>query len=287
MIDRRAFLTGAAAVPFAGRVATATAAGAPAAKQEIVLRGRALAVAGRHVVVAHDRRHTIAVDRRVVDVGGYPVDVAISADGRLAAVTTGFWDAPALVLVDVAKASVLGRVDVGPAPGAVAFTGKRRILVAGGEQEGHAYVVDARRRAVVSSRPIGLVPRGVAAGWIALAGEDKLVHVRGRTLNTPALPDRVALSPDGRTLLVSHQHSEYVSLIDVKTRKVTRRRAGRLPSGVAFTRAGKPVVALPGAIKVLGGKRHKTVAAPRGLTVVGRRAFTVDDLTGRVAKVKL
>jgi DNA-binding beta-propeller fold protein YncE len=287
MIDRRAFLAGAVAAPVAARVGTAAAATVPVAKREVVLRGRALAVSGRHVVVAHDRRHTIAVDRRVVDVGGYPVDVALSPDAKLAAVTTGFWEKPALVLVDVAKATVVGRVDVGPSPGAVTFTGKRRILVGGGEQEGRAIVVDARRGAVLSSKPIGLLPRGIAGGWIALAGDDRLVHTSGRILRTPALPEHVAISPDRDTLLVSHEHSEYVSLIDIHTRKVRRKRAGRLVSGVAFTRAGKPVVALPGAIKVLGGKRHATVGAPRGLVVVGRRAFTVDDLTGVVGKVKL
>jgi DNA-binding beta-propeller fold protein YncE len=299
VIDRRSFLAGAVAVPVVGRVATAAAAAAtaPQAKQQIVRRGRAIAVAGKHVVVAHDRRHTIAVDRRLVDVGGYPVDVAISADGKLAAVTTGFWEEHGLVLVDVARAVVLGRVNVGPAPGAVVFTGKRRLLVAGGEQEGRAYVVDARRRVVIAEQAIGVVPRGIAAyrgdAWIAITGEDKVVRVDGhsarveRTLRTPALPDRVAVAPDGRRLLVSHGHSEYVSSIDLKTRKVTRKRAGRLVSGVGFTREGRGVVALPGAIKVLGGKRHAVGGAPRGLAIVGRRAFTVDDLSGRVAKVKL
>ncbi len=299
MIDRRAFLAGAVAAPVAGRVAIAGAATVPAAKQQIVLRGRALAVApnAKHVVVAHARRRTVAVDGRVIDVGGQPVDVAISPDGKLAAVTTGFWDDPALVLIDVAGATILGRIEVGPAPGAVVFTGKRRVLVAGGEQEGTAHVVDARSHKVIARREIGVVPRGVAAyrgdAWVAITGEDKLVRIDGhsarieRTLHTPALPDRVAVAPDGKRLLVSHGHGEHVSLIDPKTRKAKRVRAGRLVGGVGFTRAGSGVVALPGAIKVLGGKRHAAGAAPRGLVVVGRRAFTVDDLTGRVAKVKL
>jgi DNA-binding beta-propeller fold protein YncE len=301
MIDRRGFLAGVTAVPVLGRAASAGAATVPVAKREIVRRGRAIAVApnGRHVVVAHDRRRTIAVDRHVVDVHGQPVDVAISADGRLAAVTTGFWDDPALVLVDVARAVVLGRVSVGLAPGAVAFTGKRRILVAGGEQEGRAYVVDARRRVVIAERPIGVVPRGIAVRgadvWIALTGEDKLVRVDARsarverTLATPALPDRVAISPDGRRLLISHAHADEVTLIDVHTGKRTRRRAGRQPSAVAFTRDGRAVVALggAGAIKVLGGKRHDVGGAPRGLALAGRRAWTADDLSDRVMKVKL
>lgn len=285
-MNRRAFLTGAVAAPLAARTGVAVAAGgAPTAKQEIVRRGRAIAVVGKRVVVAHDRRRTIAIGSQVIDVGGMPVDVAISADGRLAAVTTGFWDQPGLALVDVANATLLDRVDVGPAPGAVTFIGKRRILVAGGEQEGTATVVDARRRAVVSSTPIGVLPRGIAGRWIALAGEDKLVHLSGRELRVPALPERLALH--GHRLLVAHAHSEYVSLVDTKTRDITRRRAGGMVSGVAFTREGKPVVALPGAIRVLGSKRHRTVAAPRGLVVAGRRAWTVDDLSGQLGRVKL
>jgi len=299
MIDRRGFVTGALLLPVAARVGVAAASGAPVARQEIVRRGRAIAATAKHVVVAHDRRRTIAVDRRIVDVGGQPLDVAISPDGRLAAVTTASWDEPGLVLVDVAAGKLLGRVDVGPAPGTVVFTGKRRLLVTGGEQEGHAYVVDARRRVVIAEQAIGVVPRGVAAhrgdAWIAITGEDKVVRVDGhsarveRTLRTPALPDRVAVAPDGRRLLLSHAEADDVTLLDVRTRRVRRRAAGRLPSGVGFTRDGRAVVALggAGAIKVLGGKRHAVGGAPRGLAIVGRRAFTVDDLSGAIAKVRL
>jgi DNA-binding beta-propeller fold protein YncE len=160
-------------------------------------------------------------------------------------------------------------------------------------------VIDARTRRVIAQRAIGIVPRGIAGyrgdGWIAITGEDKVIRVDGhsarieRTLHTSALPDRVAVAPDGRRLLVSHAHTDHVSLIDLKTRKATRKRAGRLPSAVAFTKDGRAVVALggAGAIQVLGGKRHAVGAAPRGLAIVGRRAFTVDDLSGAVAKVKL
>ncbi len=291
-VDRRAFLAAAAALPAVGRVGVASAAGAPAAKQQIVRRGRALAVVGRRVVIAHDRRRTIGVGGHVIDVGGMPVDVAISPDGKLAAVTTGFWDDPGLAIVDLLAARVLGRVDVGPAPGAVVFTGLRRVLVAGGEQEGTATVVDARTRSVLAQRAIGRVPRGAAAyrgdAWIALTGDDEVVQVDGRsarierTVRTGALPDRVAT--DGRQLLISHATGEHVTLAAAKKRRI---KVGGHVSGVAFTRGGRPVVALPGAIKVLGGKRHAVGAAPRDLVVVGRRAFTVDDLTGALSKVKL
>ena len=316
---RRGFLAGAlagGAVPAGvARAAGPVAAGPLQAEQRIVRRGRAIAVApdGRRLVVAHDQRRTIAISvpgrdgARLVDVGGQPLAVAVSPDGRLAAVTTAFWDEPGLALVALETGDLLTRVAVGPAPCDVAFAPDGRVVVSGGEQEGTVHVLDARDFRVVVQRHLGTVPRGVApdpggeAAWIALCGLDRVVRVDlsngrvGRDVRTPPLPERVAVSPDGGRLLVSHAGTggERVSDIDLASGGVTRRRAGRLPSAVAWTRRGGRVVTVGGTGEIVafapaGGRTiHAVGGAPRGLAVAGRRAWTVDALSGAVSQVRV
>jgi DNA-binding beta-propeller fold protein YncE len=330
---RRGFLAGAvasAAAPALARADLPTAPGGPPeARQRPERRGRAIAISprGGPLVVAHDRRRTIAIvtrgGERIVDVGGQPAELAVSPGGRFAAVTTGFWDQPGLTLVDLRAGSVSARIGatgakpstgftgagdgVGPAPGALAFVSGGRIVVAGGEQEGHAYVVDPRTGAVVARAPLGRVPRGIAAtpdgsaAWIALNGQDEVVRVSAATgavtrrLATPRLPDAVAISPNGRRLLLSHGgvDDEHVTEIDLPSGEVVaRRHVGRLPSAVAWTRRGRRLIALGGAGQVVAitaaGRRtrHRVGGSPRGLALAGNSAWTVDALTGRVARVR-
>ena len=315
---RRGFLAGAlagATVPGIALAERRPLVGPPLARQETVLRGRAIAVApsGRRLVVAHEARRTVAVSvpgrgrSRNVDVGGQPLEVAISPDGRLAAVTTAFWDEPGLAIVDLVAGALRTRVAVGPAPHGVAFSSDGgRLVVSGGEQEGTVHVLDTSAFAIVAEAPIGTVPRGVAttpggdAAWIALNGLDRVLRVDlttgrvRRTLRTPRLPERVAVSPDGRRLLVAHGGvgAEHVSEIEIASRRLTRHRAGRRPSGVAWTRRNRRVVALGGAaeVVVLAGARRRLErrvgVAPRGLAVAGDRAWTVSALTGEVSQVR-
>lgn len=317
---RRGFLAGAlvgGAMPASvARAAAPVAAGPLQAQGEILRRGRAIAVApdGRRLVVAHDQRRTIAISvpgrdgARLVDVGGQPLAVAVSPDGRLAAVTTAFWDEPGLAVVALETGDLLTRVAVGPAPWDVAFAaGGERLVVTGGEQEGTVHVLDVQGFTVVAQRALGTVPRGVAPepegdhAWVALCGLDRAVRVdlrNGRVrreLPTPALPERVAISPDGGSLLVSHAGTaaERVSEIDLASGGFTRRRAGRQPSAVAWSSGGRRLVALGGAGEIVafgpsGGPAGYAVGgAPRGLAVAGSRAWTVDALTGSVSEVRL
>jgi DNA-binding beta-propeller fold protein YncE len=317
---RRTFVAGAlasAAAPAVARAQGTTHASPmqPQAKRATVRRGRAIAVSpkGDRVVVAHAQRRTIAVygpgrtPARLVDVGGQPLEVAVSPNGRLAAVTTASWDEPGLALVNLRGGTLLARVPVGPAPFDVAFsTDARRLIVSGGEQEGTVHVLDTHSLKVVTKAAIGTVPRGMApvpggqAVWIALNGDESVVRMDlrtgrvRRTIRTPRLPDRVAISPDGRHLLVSHggRDAEYVSQIDVKSGRLTRRRVGRLPSAVAWTRAGRRVVALGGTgeLLVFGGKRRtrriRVGGSPRGLAVAGNGVWTADALTEAVRRVR-
>ena len=314
---RRSFLAGAAAagaVPIVGRADAATVA-PMRAKQQIVRRGRAIAVSphGGRLVVAHDHRHTIAImtpsrgRSKLVDVGGQPLEVAVSPDGHVAAVTTAFWDKPGLVIVDLHAGKARERVDVGPAPFAVAFTPSgTRLVVSGGEQEGTIHVLETTTFAVIKTAAIGIVPRGIAplaagdAAWIALNGRDQVVRVNlksgkiEKAVSTPWLPDRVAVSPDGKRLLVSHggPDADHISEIEVANGHVHSHNVGRLPSAVAWTANGHRLVALGGASEVIRiGAAHRRVirrvgGAPRGLAVAGGRAWTVSALDGAVSAVR-
>ena len=315
---RRAFIgatIASATVPALAEASTSTPPPGFRAKQQVVLRGRAVAVSphGGRLVVAHDRVRSIGIvtpsrgRSTNVDLGGQPVEVAVSPNGHLAAVTTGFWDGPGLVIVDLHTGKVRQHVDVGPAPFDVRFTNSgKRLIVSGGEQEGTVHVLETEHFSVVAKRAIGLVPRGIAplasgtGAWIALNGDDSIVLVDlatgkvKRTLSTPRLPDRVAVSPDSRRLLVSHggPQANDVSEIETTSRRVHSHNVGRLPSAVAWTRNGHRLVALGGASEVIRlGVGHRGVTrrvgpAPRGLAVAGGRVWTVSALTGAVSGVR-
>lgn len=302
---RRAAIAGALASAGLPPVAKAgTPAHPPAiikAKQVVVRRGRGLAATadGSRLVVVRDGLREIDIVEstrtRAVAVGGFPLEVALSPDGLLAAVTTGFWERPALVLVDLVAAKVVGRAECGPAPGAVAWNGGR-IVVAGGEQDGTLTVLEAATLNVVATHTIGRVPRGLALPWVALNGADEIVEVDlargliGRSLRVPRLPHELALSADGKTLLVTHggREAHRVSEVETESGAVRRQLAGRLPSAVAWSARGAGLVALGGAAEVLDMSTGRTTAvggAPRGLAVAGSRAFTVSQLTGAISEV--
>jgi len=316
--SRRELLVGAAGGVAARALlpASANAAAIPTDKRpDVVHRGRALALAGGGavIVVAHHARRTLTVtDRRsgrraTVALAGQPLELAVSPHSILVAVTTAFWDHPGLELLHVRGATHRARLDVGAAPFAPAFTHNRRhLLVTGGEQDGALRILAAPDFARVRVVALGRVPRGLVvtrddhAAWVALHAEDAVVRVAlksGRVTKrvaTPPLPDRLALSPDGRRLLVSHggRTASTLSEIDTHTGHVRELRAGDHVSAVAWGPRGVRLAALEKANAILAidarGRRRPlaTVVAPRGLAVAGRHAFTVSAITGEVGRVR-
>lgn len=313
---RRGFLAGAVASGVAGPTLADAQTPMPMApgrnEQKLIRRGRAIAVApkGGRVVVAHDGRRTIAIAgggrRRIVDVGGRPVEVAVSPDGKRAAATTGFWDEPGLALVGLTGGKPR-RIAAGPAPFGVGFSPDgSRLAVSGGEQEGALQIFDSRTLRLLNTVELGVCPRALALtrggdAWVALNGSNEVVRVDldgariTRTIRMSALPDRIAVSADGKRLLVSHggHKATRVSEIEILGGRQTQRPAGAMPSGVAWGPRGTRLVALGGTGEILaisaGGRRrlHGVGGSPRGLAVAGRRAWTVDALSGAIRSVKL
>jgi DNA-binding beta-propeller fold protein YncE len=288
---------------------TAQAPGVVAASPEVVRRGRAIATdpRGRVLLAAHARRRTVAItDRRrhrtrLIELRGQPLEVAVSPDGRLGAVTTAYWEEPGLVLLDLPGGNIRARIDAGPAPFAVAFSrGGRHVLVSGGEQEGTLRVVDIAAARVVGTTGLGRVPRGVAIGrrfaWVALQGDALALGVDprtgriGRRVATPPYPHAVAESPDGRRLLVGHRSgASEIKLPHGRPRSLA---SGAHPSAVAYTRRGTRLIALGDSTEVLAipvrrrRRRHRVQPGPRGLALGGPHAFTVSALTGSVSRFR-
>jgi len=316
--SRRQLLAGAAGGIAAGglRPARAAALDIPTDRRpDVVHRGRALALTagGAHVVVAHHARRSLTVTERrsgrvrTLALPGQPLELAVSPHSVLVAVTTAFWDNPGVELLHVRGAAHRARLKAGPAPHSPAFThDRRRLLVTGGEQDGTLHILDAPAFARARVIALGRVPRGIAvarddgAAWVALHAEDEVVRVdleHGRVtrrIPTPPLPDRLALSPDGRRLLVSHGGRTAATLaeVDLRSGRVREVPAGDHVSAVAWGPRGERLAALAKANAILAvdarGHRRRlaTVAAPRGLALYGRHAFTVSAITGRVGRVR-
>jgi DNA-binding beta-propeller fold protein YncE len=316
--SRRELLAGAAGGVAARALLPARAAAAAIPTDErpdVIHRGRTLALAGdgAHLVVAHHERRTLTVTERrtgrakTLALSGQPLELAVSPHSILVAITTAFWDGPGLELLHVRGATHRARLKAGDAPFAPAFTRDRRLLlVTGGEQDGTLRILEGPDFARTRVIALGRVPRGLAiarddrAAWVALHAEDAVVRVAlasgkvTRRIATPPLPDRLALSPDGRRLLVSHggRTASTLTEIDTHTGHARTLAAGDHVSAVAWGARGLRLAALGkrGAILAVDARGRRrtlsTVTAPRGLAVAGHHAFTVSAITGHVGRVR-
>jgi len=248
---------------------------------------------------------------RSIDVGGAPTGLAISPHGDVIVVTTAFYDKPALALIDVLTGEV-DHVDVGPEPGAVAFTRDgRNAYVAGGGTHGTLTRVELRSGRVHAPIAVGAHPHGLALhpdgkqALVALngAGAVAVVALARRTVErripTSPFPSQLAISKDGKRAVVTHNGfgSQAVTPIDVVHHRARRRvRVGRDPAGVAFSTSGATALvtaAGSGTIVMLDsrtGRRHRTIkrgGVPRGIAVSGTRGVVADARTGQLAAIRL
>lgn len=316
---RRGFVAGAAgaagALALPRRTATARAAGLSLdARPDVVHRGRAIAVTanGRLLVIAQAQRRALTVidrhahTKRSVDLPGHPLELAV-AGNSLVAVTTAPWDKPGVTLIRLSGSAKPTTIEAGASPFAPAFTHDRRhLLIAGGEQSGALRIHSGPGYGQSRTVALGRVPRGLVitpddrGAWVALQGEDAVVRVDLRSgkvtrrVATAGLPDRLALSADGRHLLVSHGgHGEHrLTEIETRTGRAHRLGAGGRVAAVAYGRSGRRLAVLrdENAIVAIaaGGKRRRTatVTSPRGLAVAGSHAFTVSAITGDAGRVR-
>ena len=169
----------------------------------------------------------------------FPHEVGVSPDGRLA--LTGEYgpnDGPGrhLVVIDVAEARLVGRIDLGPKsrPHSVVFTPDGRRAVVTLEQSDRIALVDVVDRSVLRTFPTGgreghmvrLSPDGGRAfvtsrgaegtlSIISLAGEAAPV-----VIPTGAGAEGLAVTPDGHEVWVVNRIARSISIVDTRSLKV-------------------------------------------------------------------
>jgi DNA-binding beta-propeller fold protein YncE len=308
-----------AAGPLLGQVALATAP-KPCAPSPPGARTSALAIdpdtgllwtgdAAATTITSH-RLRGLARERSL-EIGGAPRAIALSPGGRHALVTTAFYDRPGVSIVDLASGQ-LDHLDVGPDPGAVAFTATgRSAYVVGGGRRGTLTRIDPASGRVHDPIELGAHPRGLALyaddehALVALNGEACVAVVslaRRRVTHriaTRAYPLGVAVSPDGSRGFVTHAgfREERVTPLDLVRRRARPAVVSGLdPAGVAFDASGTlAVVANAGAGTVSlfdarSGRRRRRVRTggePRFVACAGRRAVIADGRTGQLRAVRL
>ena len=115
-------------------------------------------------------------------------------------------------------------------------------------------VLDRTTRQVTAVIPTGRDPRGIAVdastlrGYVALAGEDQIqvvdlatgVDLRRIPLNAGDEPSDLALTPDGRTLVVANRRSNTVAFVDVDAAAVISRvQVGEDPAALLLEPSGR------------------------------------------------
>lgn len=158
------------------------------------------------------------------NLGDLPLDAALSPDRSTLAVVNAGQATQSLQLVDAATGRVTQTVPY-PNPKAV-FTGLafspdgRALYVSGGGQNVvRRYAVD--RGQVTEGAPIPL-PTVTPTG-----------------ARTTPFPAGIAVTPDGRRLVVADQQADAVSVVDVASGGVTTSGAGHRPRGVAVSADGR------------------------------------------------
>ena len=326
-VTRRKFVGGFAAGGLGGAIggrlltADAVAGGVkPCAPTPPGIRTAAIAVSpsGRTIWTADAAATTITAHRardlkrgRSIDVGGAPIDIAVSPDGTQALVVSAFYDRPGLALVDL-RSGEITRFDVGPEPRTVVWgRGGRSAYVAGGGANGTLTKLEPASGRIYSPIAVGAHPRGLALmpggrralvalnGDAAIAVVDLRRRVVARRIATRPFPYRVAVARDAKRARVTHNgfDSRAVSQLDLEHWRASGSvTTGRDPAGVAIDRSGTvAVVANTGAgtISVLDARslrrrrRVRTNGTPQCVAIAGRRAYVADGQSGALTAIRL
>ena len=239
-----------------------------------------------------------------------PHEIAVSPDGRLA--LTGEYgsnDAPGrhIVVIDIASATVLGRIDLGAEsrPHSVAFLPDGRRAVATMERADRIALLDVVDRRVLRTFPTGgreghmvrSSPDGTRAYVTSRGAEGTLsvialdADVAPVVIPTGQGAEGLAVTPDGREVWVVNRGAASISIVDAASLRVVETIAARPNAGrVEISRDGRVLV--PNGASAQATAQYLTVYDARTRAVVdelavresGRGAFGI-HLFGEVAFV--
>lgn len=212
----------------------------------------------------------------------------------------------AVEIVDLATKKILHTIPVAGAPAGIALSPDRsRAYVT--RPEGHGVtVIDLESQKVLSELGLPGGPLGVGvnpksgevyvADWFAervfvLRPTPEGVSLEGE-IATGKSPSGIAVTPDGATLLVANRESDSVSVIDVASRKETRRIAvGSHPFGLTLSPDGTRAYTANvlsddvSAIDIAAGRetgRVGTGQRPYVIAFAGGRGFVTDQYSNTV-----
>ena len=194
---------------------------------------------------------------------GWPHEVAVSPDGRLALTAEYGQEFPGerLVVIDIPGARVLGRIDTGPdtKPHDSFFLPDNRHAVVTLETRDELALVDVVELSVIRTYPIGdgareghmiwLSPDGSRAYVGGRLGQGTVSVVRLQEDRPPTVipsglgAEAITVTPDGQAVWVINQDENTISIIDPDTLSVVEKfDAGTQPRRLANLPGGRMAV---------------------------------------------
>ena len=225
-----------------------------------------LLVVNRHADAGSVSFFDLATESEIARVAigaGWPHEVAVSPDGRLALVPEYGLQGPGeyLVVIDIAAARVLGRIGTGPGtkPHDSAFLPDNRHAVVTLETTDRLALVDTADLEVVRTYPIGDGAREGHMLWLSPDGSRVYVGSRlgqGTVSVVYLEEDRpptvipsglgaeaITVTPDGQAVWAINQDENTISIIDPETLAITEKfDAGTQPRRLANLPGGRMAV---------------------------------------------
>lgn len=254
-------------------------------------------------------------ERRRLETGSQPHEVAISPDGARAAVVA--YGGTTIDIFDIASAKRTARIDLTPnrRPHGIAWLEDGRII-ATTEGSDTVTVVDASAGRVLAS-----IPTGQEGSHMLAVGPDArrayVSNLGARTVSVLDLekrakitdlkageePEGIALTPDGRQLWVANRASDNITVFDTATLKpIATIPVGDVPIRLAISPDGRTAVTSnlrDGSLTLIDvptRKLTRTVPVsgspePQQVTILfhpsGERLFVAETGAARVAEVDL
>lgn len=212
----------------------------------------------------------------------------------------------AVEVVDLASKTILQTIPVPGAPAGIALSPNRRTAYVTRPEGKGVSVIDLDARRVRASLDLPGGPLGIAvnpasgavyvADWYGARVFVLRPEGEGLTLEseiaTGQSPSGMAVTPDGATLLVANRESDSVSLIDLTSRRETRRiPVGGHPFGLTLSADGRQAYTANvtsndvSAIDVAAGRetgRVTTGQRPYVIALAGGKGFVTDQYSNTV-----
>ncbi len=243
----------------------------------------------------------------LVALGNFPTGGALTSDGRFywtVSTGRGFND---VRIVSTGRRRIVQVIAVPGASGGIAIDSRHSVAYVSGVADSKH--LDQQRRTLTGregdnvrvyryNRRSG---RARFAGLLPVPAPPGTAKPQGLSDNADVIswPDRLAVAPDGRTLLVPLNLADQAAIVDVRSKRVRYVPTGRFPYGAAITRDGRTGLVsneVPGTVSVIdlrSGSKVKDLQVgghlshPEGIAVDPRapRAYVAIANSDQVAVI--